>query len=85
MKRVHILHNLPKEYEITIKIMEIELENGELDLKKMKERLRNKVSRFEDQEKKVKSITALVAKNGFKTTYKKQWYACGELGYKGIG
>ena len=28
---VHILHNLPKEYENTIEIMEIELKKGEMD------------------------------------------------------
>jgi Zinc knuckle len=80
---VHILHNLPKEYENTIEIMEIELENGELDLNKMRERLRNKFARFDAQEKKEDSDTALVVKNGFKPIYKNQCYQCGEMGHKG--
>ena len=79
---VHI-HNLPKEYKNTIKIMEIELENGELDLNKMREQLRNKFTRFDAQEKKEDPDTALVAKNGFKPIYKKQCYNCGEMGHKG--
>jgi gag-polypeptide of LTR copia-type/Zinc knuckle len=80
---VHIFHNLPKEYENTIEIMEIELENGELDLNKMRERLRNKFTRFDAQEKKEDSDTALIVKNGFKPIYKKQCYHCGEMGHKG--
>jgi gag-polypeptide of LTR copia-type len=80
---VHILHNLPKEYENTIEIMEIELENGKLNLNKMRERLRNKFTRFDAQEKKDDSDTALVAKNGLKPIYKKQCYNNGEIGHTG--
>jgi gag-polypeptide of LTR copia-type len=80
---VHILHNLPKEYENMIEIMEIELENGELDLNKMRECLRNKFARFDAQEKKKDSDTALIVKNGFEPIYKKQWYHCDEMGHKG--
>ena len=81
---VHILHNLPREYENTIEILEIELENGELDLNKMRERLRNKFSRMETKSNQETSERALMTGNGFKTTYKKQCYTCGELGHKGF-
>jgi hypothetical protein len=36
------------------------------------------------KENKSNSNMALVAKNGFKTTYKKQCYTRGELGHKGF-
>ena len=48
-----------------------ELDNGELDLHKMRERLRNKFISMESNEKKKENERALIAKTSYPTTYKK--------------
>ena len=45
---IHGLHNLPSEYETTIKILETELEKDEATLERVKEKLR---ARFEKIQK----------------------------------
>jgi len=47
---VHILHNLPTEYENTVEILENELENDSLDLEKLQDKLRSKFERLNKTE-----------------------------------
>ena len=46
-----IFQNLPPEYENTVEILEIEFENGETDLQKVKERLNNRFNKLEKNKK----------------------------------
>jgi hypothetical protein len=48
---VHVLYNLPNEYENTIEIMENELKNDKLSQFEMKERQMDKLARIDTNEK----------------------------------
>jgi len=88
---IMILHNLPKEYENIVEILENEMENDDLNLLKVKERLSNKYNKIKKLEKNFGNDVGLAANerkvenhfNRFKKPYKKQCYTCGELGHKG--
>jgi len=68
-----ILQNLPKEYENTVEILENELENEDLDLNKIKERLKNKYNKWMKNEKSQLKDQAMMAKTGGNYRYEKQY------------
>ena len=57
--RIQILQNLPEEYENVEKSLEIQLEDGALDIKRVKKKIRAKYERFMKKESKILSETAL--------------------------
>ena len=84
---IHILNNLPEDYENLIENLETLIEAGEMDLDKLKSRLRAKYRRHMEKEEKpgkknVKTDKVLFSKesNGFKETCRK----CGEYGHKAV-
>jgi len=78
---IHILHNLPPEYENTVEILENELENDALYLEKLKDKLRCKFERLNKDGTKGRNEKALVS--GFKTKYKGLCTNCGKYGHRG--
>ena len=77
---IHVLHNLPSEYETTIEILETELERDEATLERVKEKLR---ARFEKiQKANPPKDRALFANDQFKR-YKGNCSFCGIYGHKG--
>ena len=86
-----IFQNLPPEYKNTVEILEIEFENGETDLQKVKERLKNRFNKLEKNKKIIENEKELNAnekalamkQGGFNKQYKKQCSNCGVYGYKG--
>jgi gag-polypeptide of LTR copia-type len=71
---IHIMHNLPEEYETTIEFIENELESDTATLKRVKERL-SKSFGAKDQ--------ALLNRDSFQT-YKGLCSFCGIYGHKGF-
>ena len=47
---IHILHNLPEEYETTIELLENDLENELASLDRVKEKLRGNLRKFRGKE-----------------------------------
>jgi len=82
---IHILNNLPEDYENLIENLESDIETGNLDLDKLKSRLRAKYRRLMEKEDKptkrnVKVDKVLISKEsgGFKGSCR----ICGEYGHK---
>jgi hypothetical protein len=80
---VHILNNLPQEYESVVGKIERDLDNGlTVDLDKVKNKLRSKFGRIKDNIFKSPSRiiegALFVGQEGFKGNYRK----CGEYGHK---
>ena len=76
---MHILNNLPIEYENMVETMEIEMENisNPLTIKTIRDRLRSKYQRLKKKTE-VKDDKALVARHQFKGTCRN----CGKYGHK---
>jgi hypothetical protein len=74
---IHVMHNLPEEYENTIEIIQNEMENTDISFEKVKEKLRMKYERLSTNF--MKTDKALVSFGKFKgnCTY------CGVYGHKG--
>jgi DNA repair exonuclease SbcCD ATPase subunit len=77
---IHILHNLPEEYETAIKFIENELENDTATLERVKERLRTKYERIKTYNP--SNERALVNRD-FSKKYKGICSFCGIYGHKG--
>jgi gag-polypeptide of LTR copia-type/Zinc knuckle len=82
---IHILNNLPEDFENLIENLESEIESSNMDLDKLKSRLRAKYTRLLEKEDKpskrnVKVDKVLVSKEngGFKGACQN----CGEYGHK---
>jgi gag-polypeptide of LTR copia-type len=82
---IHILNNLPEDYENLIENLESEIESGNMDLDKLKSRLRAKYTRLLEKDDKPSKRNAKVDKvfvskeNG---SFKGACQNCGEYGHK---
>lgn len=76
---LHILNNLPKEYETVVELCEEDLSSGEVSLKTVKERIRARFSRLRKANENMDEAIALMAKTQFKGACS----VCGKIGHKG--
>jgi gag-polypeptide of LTR copia-type/Zinc knuckle len=74
---IHIVHNLPEEYENTVEFIQNELEDSEISLDKVKERLRMKFERLKTSSLKVEKALVSIGKFKGNCSY------CGIYGHKG--
>ena len=77
---IHILQNLPDEYENAVELLEYELEEELLDIEKIKIKLRTKYERIIKKESKNSGERALLSKQEH---YKGTCYVCGKYGHRG--
>ena len=76
---IHVLNNLPKEYEGTIQLCEEELDTSSLTITTMKKRIRARFTRLNKEYSKSNESVALIMKNKFKGMCSN----CGKIGHKG--
>jgi hypothetical protein len=77
---IHILQNLPKEYENTVELLENNLENEVANLDRVKEKLRIKFEKI--QQSKINSEGALMTNGSKPVKYKGNCSYCGTYGHK---
>ena len=76
---LHILNNLPKEYETVVELCEEDLSRGNINLSTVKERIRARYSRLQKTKEDSEEAIALMAKGQFKGSCN----VCGKFGHKG--
>jgi hypothetical protein len=76
---LHILSNLPKEYEVVIEMCEENLSSGTLSIATLKERIRARFQRLQKSSENKEEAIGLFAKKQFK----KSCTVCGKIGHKG--
>ena len=76
---LHILNNLPKEYERVVELCEEDLSRGTVNLQTVKERIRARFSRLQKANENMDEAIALMAKQQFKGACS----VCGKIGHKG--
>ena len=76
---LHILNNLPREYETVVELCEEDLSRGNINLATVKERIRARYSRLQKANDNPDEAVALMMKSQFK----KSCNVCGKFGHKG--
>ncbi len=76
---IHILNNLPREYETVVELCEEDLSKGNISLATVKERIRARFSRLQKASNNMDKAVALMMKIQFKGSCN----ACGKTGHKG--
>jgi len=76
---LHILNNLPKEYETVVELCEEDLSRGNINLQTVKERIRARYTRLQKANDNSDDAVALMMKSQFK----KACTVCGKIGHKG--
>lgn len=76
---LHILNNLPKQYETTVQLCEEDLSGNTLTLKGLKERIRARYTRLQKEQEDSDEAVALMMSKGFKGACT----VCGKIGHKG--
>jgi len=76
---LHIINNLPKEYEMVIELCEEDLSKGILTLKDARERIRARFNRIKKAKDDTDEAIALMTTKGFKGACT----VCGKVGHKG--
>jgi hypothetical protein len=77
---LHILNNLPKEYETVVELCEEDLSRGNVNLQTVKERIRARYTRLQKAIDDPDDAVALM----MKTQFKKACTVCGKIGHKGV-
>lgn len=76
---LHILNNLPREYETVVELCEEDLSRGTVNLQTVKERIRARFTRLQKANENMDEAIALMAKQQFKGACS----VCGKIGHKG--
>lgn len=76
---LHILNNLPKEYETVVELCEEDLSRGNVNLGTVKERIRARYTRLQKANQDMDEAIALMTK----TQFMKACSVCGKIGHKG--
>ena len=76
---LHILNNLPKEYETVVELCEEDLSRGNINLATVKERIRARYNRLQKTNESMDEAIALMMRSQFK----KSCSVCGKIGHKG--
>ena len=76
---LHILNNLPREYETVVELCEEDLSRGTVNLQTVKERIRARFHRLQKANESMDEAIALMAKQQFKGACS----VCGKIGHKG--
>jgi len=76
---LHILNNLPREYETVVELCEDDLSQGTVNLQTVKERVRARYHRLQKANESMDEAIALMTK----TQFKKACTVCGKIGHKG--
>ena len=75
---LHILNNLPKEYETVVELCEEDLSKGTVNLQSVKERIRARYTRLQKANDNDEAIALMM-----KTQFKRACTVCGKIGHKG--
>ena len=80
---IHIINNLPKDYETMIEAMDSELDSNSMTMDRLKERIRAKYRRMQNNEVTTEEKALVTTQYKGNKKFKGTCYNCGKYGHKG--